>query len=63
MSPKDLVERFYHELWNRTDERVADEILGADLRFRGSLGPERQGHDGLHAFGIRGTRRLHVQHR
>jgi steroid delta-isomerase-like uncharacterized protein len=40
-----LVERFYDELWNRADERVAAEILDPDFRFRGSLGAERAGRD------------------
>ena len=26
-SPTQLVERFYHEVWNRADEAVAHEIL------------------------------------
>jgi predicted ester cyclase len=38
-----LVERFYHELWNRWELTVADEILAEDLRFRGSLGAELKG--------------------
>ena len=46
-SPKTLVERFYHEVWNRADETVAREILAPDFRFRGSLGPERVGVDGF----------------
>jgi predicted ester cyclase len=43
----ELVERFYHEVWNRADERVAREILDADFTFRGSLGTERRGPDGF----------------
>ncbi|HKB95497.1 MAG TPA: ester cyclase [Rhizomicrobium sp.] len=35
-----LVERFYNDIWNRRDFAVAGEILAADFRFRGSLGPE-----------------------
>ena len=46
-TPKELVERFYNEVWNRADERVAREILDADFRFRGSLGPELRGPDGF----------------
>jgi steroid delta-isomerase-like uncharacterized protein len=42
-----LVERFYHEVWNRADEAVARVILHADFRFRASLGPERRGPDGF----------------
>lgn len=40
-----VVERFYHELWNRWDLAVADEILAPDLRFRGSLGSTARGRD------------------
>ena len=46
-TPKTLVERFYHEVWNRADEDVAREILVEDFRFRGSLGPEKVGRDGF----------------
>jgi len=47
ISPERLVERFYAEVWNRADEAVAREILHADFRFRGSLGPLRTGPDGF----------------
>jgi len=40
---KHLVERFYADIWNRQDFAVADEILAADFRFRGSLGSESIG--------------------
>jgi hypothetical protein len=40
-----LVERFYYEVWNKADERVAREILHSDFRFRASLGPESRGPD------------------
>ena len=46
-SPKILVERFYHEVWNRADEAVAREILHPAFRFHASLGPERVGVDGF----------------
>jgi predicted ester cyclase len=46
-SPKTLVERFYLEVWNRADERLAREILHSDLRFRSSLGVQRHGPDGF----------------
>ena len=44
-SPKELVERFYNDVWNRADESVARDILDVDLRFRGSLGSERRGRE------------------
>jgi predicted ester cyclase len=46
-SPTHLVERFYHEVWNRADEAVAREILHSDFRFRASLGSEKRGPDGF----------------
>ena len=42
-SPRRLVERFYHEVWNKADETVAHEILHPNFRFRASLGPQRDG--------------------
>jgi len=48
--PKSLVERFYHEVWNRADEAVAREILHPQFRFRASLGPKRLGPDGFIAY-------------
>jgi hypothetical protein len=38
-STKTLVERFYYQVWNRANENAAREILHAEFRFRGSLGP------------------------
>jgi steroid delta-isomerase-like uncharacterized protein len=46
-SPRRLVERFYHEVWNRADEAVAREILHAEFAFRASLGPEHHGPEGF----------------
>lgn len=45
--PRRLVERFYHEVWNKADEGVAREILHRDFAFRASLGPARTGPDGF----------------
>jgi steroid delta-isomerase-like uncharacterized protein len=45
VSPKKLVQRFYWEVWNRADEMVAREIIDPEFSFRGSLGPERHGHE------------------
>ena len=47
ISPRRLVERFYHEVWNKADAQVAREILHRDFAFRASLGPERTGPDGF----------------
>ena len=46
-SPKCLVERFYHQVWNKADEGVAREIFATYFRFRGSLGQEKKGPDGF----------------
>ena len=46
-TPKDLVERFYHQVWNRADEGAARDILDANFVFRGSLGPQLRGPDGF----------------
>jgi predicted ester cyclase len=40
-----LARRFYDEIWNLPDLSVIPEVLGPDLTFRGSLGPELRGHD------------------
>jgi steroid delta-isomerase-like uncharacterized protein len=44
-----LVRRFYDELWNQWRLDVADEILAADLRFRGTL-DELAGRDAFKAY-------------
>ncbi len=46
-NPKALVESFYADVWNKCDFEVAHEIISADFRFRGSLGPEKKGIDGF----------------
>jgi steroid delta-isomerase-like uncharacterized protein len=44
---RDLVQRFYAELWDQWDKAVAGEILTEDFLFRGSLGADRNGVDGF----------------
>jgi steroid delta-isomerase-like uncharacterized protein len=46
----ELVERFYHQVWNQADEAEARKILRADFRFRASLGPELRGPGGFIAY-------------
>ncbi len=49
-TPSELVERFYHQVWNKADEAEARKILTPDFRFRASLGPELRGPDGFIAY-------------
>jgi steroid delta-isomerase-like uncharacterized protein len=48
--PRELVERFYHVVWNQADEAEARQILKPDFRFRASLGPELRGPGGFIAY-------------
>ena len=45
-----VIERFYHELWNRWDLAAADEIVSEGVRFRGSLGSTLQGRESFKAY-------------
>lgn len=45
-----VVERFYHELWNRWNLDTADEILAEDLRFRGTLGSTLEGREAFKGY-------------
>lgn len=38
MPARQLVERFYDQLWNQVDLAIASEILHPDVSFRGSVG-------------------------
>ena len=49
-TPSELVERFYHQVWNTADEAEARKILKPDFRFRASLGPELRGPGGFIAY-------------
>ena len=49
-TPTELVERFYHVVWNNADEAEARRLLDAAFRFRASLGPELHGLDGFIAY-------------
>ncbi|MEJ1976897.1 MAG: hypothetical protein WDN49_13100 [Acetobacteraceae bacterium] len=66
ISSRRLVERFYHEAWNKADEAIARAILHADFRFRASLGPgaDRAGRiHRLHALDPCRLGGLHLHHR
>lgn len=42
---KDMVRRFYDDMWNKADTSVIPELFHADFTFRGSLGPVLVGHE------------------
>lgn len=44
---RDLIRRFYEELWNHFDKRKIPELLTDHIKFRGSLGEEKFGHSGF----------------
>jgi steroid delta-isomerase-like uncharacterized protein len=44
---RNLVRRYYQDLWNAWNLSVADDILAEDFRFRGSLGLETCGRSGF----------------
>jgi hypothetical protein len=39
-----LIGRFYHEMWNCFDKALIPVLLTEDIRFRGSLGQNKNGH-------------------
>ena len=41
---RELIERFYYEMWNRFDKTLIPVLLANDLEFRGSLGQVKHGH-------------------
>ena len=45
-----LIERFYHDMWNKFDKRVFPEILHEDIWFRGSLGQVKRGFEELGTY-------------
>jgi steroid delta-isomerase-like uncharacterized protein len=42
---RELVQRFYDEIWNRYNKEVIPEIIASDFVFRGSLGLDRRGRE------------------
>lgn len=45
-----LVDRFYHQMWDRFDKDVFGDILTEDFRFRGSLGQHATGYEEFGAY-------------
>jgi len=49
-SNKELIETWYHEMWNNWNKDVMPEILDDKITFRGSLGKEKNGFEGLSEY-------------
>ena len=47
MSNQVLIEKWYLQMWNQWDKAVFSEILDENISFRGSLGQEKKGYEGL----------------
>ncbi|MBI1306297.1 MAG: hypothetical protein GC181_06755 [Bacteroidetes bacterium] len=50
MNNKELIEIWYHDMWNKWNKEVMSQILDPNITFRGSLGNEKMGYDGLSAY-------------
>jgi hypothetical protein len=45
LSPqKDIIRRFYKDLWDKQDTSIIPALINPDFKFRGSLGPVLRGH-------------------
>jgi len=47
VTPTEIVESFYADVWNHRDYDQARRIIAPDFRFRGSLDDERRGVEGF----------------
>ena len=47
MSNQVLIEKWYHQMWNQWNKTIFPEILDENISFRGSLGQEKNGYNGL----------------
>ncbi len=47
---KDIIRRYYEDLWNRWDPAVADELISGEIAFRGSLGVTVRGLEGFKGY-------------
>jgi predicted ester cyclase len=51
LSPrKEVVRRFYKELWDHADKSLIPELFHDGFTFRGSLGPVLRGYDGFAGY-------------
>jgi len=51
---KDIVRQFYERIWNKHDLSYLPTLLQENFSFRGSLGKESIGHQGLELPGFSG---------
>jgi steroid delta-isomerase-like uncharacterized protein len=47
---KEIVRRYYEELWNAWRLELIDELVAVDIVFRGSLGAEAHGREGFRRY-------------
>ena len=47
---KNLVRRYYEEIWNQWDDEAVDRLIAADISFHGSLGMCVEGLDGFRSY-------------
>lgn len=47
---KEIVRKFYEEVWNRDERALISELLHEDFTMRGSLGLVRAGHAGFATY-------------
>ena len=47
---KNLIRRFFDEMWNPWNFAKADELLAPDIAFKGTLGDELRGRDAFRAY-------------
>jgi len=47
---KEIIRRYYNELWNKWNLALADVLIAADVSFRGSLAVEVQGLEGFKGY-------------
>ena len=47
---KQLIEIWYHRMWNQWDKSVFPDILAEDITFRGSLGNVVEGYSGVSGY-------------
>ena len=50
MKNREIIEKFYLDIWNKGIEDVAYEILSPELTFRGSTGPQKKGIEELLSY-------------